>query len=236
MPCVQERNDQRRDANKCRRPWTVQTMTTMARDWPGHSPESLLGTRKGQPSSSFWPCDFGLDQPGDAQLRRLSPDCDQRSSQLGRRRSDWVECPRKWRSGPVCPHEGESVRRRAGSCWTTRSFRRNGLSRYRRVSRHECWHRPRGWSDRVEGRAFLAPSSVLRRKRSTADTIRVDILTTVLPTHPQREGAHTDPRTTWAPEGVPGHICSGCDGKRRSRRGLDRLPDSINGRKSRRNR
>ena len=44
----------------------------------------------------------------------------------------------------------------------------------------------------------------------------------MLPTHPQCEGAHTDTWTTWAPDGVPVHICSGCDGKRRSRRGLDR--------------
>ena len=35
MPCVQERNDQRRVTNKCRRSWTVQMMITMASDWPG---------------------------------------------------------------------------------------------------------------------------------------------------------------------------------------------------------
>ena len=110
------------------------------------------------------------------------------------------------------------------------------MSRYLRVSRHKCWHRPWGWSDRIEGLAFLVLSSDLRRKLSTANTIWVDILKTVLPTHPKREGAHTDPRTTWAPEGVPWHICSGCDWKENPALVWIGLSDSINGRKTRRNR
>ena len=38
MPCVQERIDQRRDANRCRRSRSVQMTSMMARDWPDTLP------------------------------------------------------------------------------------------------------------------------------------------------------------------------------------------------------